>query len=107
MRAAETLRRRELAAANMGDDQLFSKSVSNDNEVVALSKEELEKAAEKFRGDLKLADDQPLNSLKLQIEDIDVHNVTQIDFLEPVLARKLRTASDEWSHERTSRCDWR
>jgi transcriptional regulator with XRE-family HTH domain len=97
LRAAETVRHRELANPDRGDDRLLSKSASNDDEVVALSKEELEKAAERFRKDIGLSDDQPLDSLKLQIEDVHVYTVTQADFLEPALVRKLRAASDEWS----------
>jgi Zn-dependent peptidase ImmA (M78 family) len=98
LRAAETVRRRELADADgAGDDRLLSKSVLSDDEGVALSKEELEKAAEQFRKDIDLSDDQPLDSLKLEVEDIRVHRVTEADFLEPSLVRKLRAASDEWS----------
>jgi Zn-dependent peptidase ImmA (M78 family) len=98
LRAADTVRRQELADADRdGDDRQLSKSVSTDDAVVALSKEELEKAAEKFRKDLGLSDDLPLDSLKLEIEDIHVHKVTQTDHFDASLVRKLRTASDEWS----------
>jgi Zn-dependent peptidase ImmA (M78 family) len=93
LRAAEAVRRH----AGRNDDRPFSKSASNDGDVVALSKEELERVAEKFREDIDLADDQPLDSLKLEVEDIQVHRATEINFLEAALLKKLRTASDEWS----------
>ena len=93
LRAAEAVRRH----AGRNDDWLFSKTASNDEGVVVLSKEELERVAEKFRQDIDLSDDQPLDSLKLEVEDIQLHCVTEMKFLEPVLVKKLRTASDEWS----------
>ncbi len=93
LRAAEAVRRH----SGRNDDRLSSKPVSTDDDVVALSKEELERAAEKFRKDIDLTDDQPLNSLKLEIEDIQVHHVGGTSFLEESLVKKLRKASDEWS----------
>lgn len=99
LRAADAIRRHSLADADTsGDDRSFPKSPSSDDEVVALSKEELEKAAEKFRKDLDVGTNQPLDSLKLEVEDIHVHRLTETKFLEAALVRKLRIeSSDEWS----------
>jgi Zn-dependent peptidase ImmA (M78 family) len=63
-----------------------------------LSKEELEAAAERFRKELNLKNDQPLDSLKLEIEGVLVHKFTQTKCLEAALIRKLELdACDEWS----------
>jgi Zn-dependent peptidase ImmA (M78 family) len=97
LRAADGIRREALAGADE-DERLFPKSSSNDDEVVALSKEELEHVAEKFRKDLHLASDQPLDSLKLEVEGITVYKLTQTSLLEAGLVYKLRTnSSSEWS----------
>lgn len=96
LRAADGIRREALAGTEK-DDRL-PKPSSSDDEVVALSKEELEKSAEKFRKDLDILPDHPLDSLKLEIEGIHVHRLTQTNFLEAALVRKLQTdACDEWS----------
>ena len=53
---------------------------------------------EKFRKDLGLLPDQPLDSLKIEIEGVHVYGLSQTNFLEAALVRKLQTEScDEWS----------
>jgi Zn-dependent peptidase ImmA (M78 family) len=99
LRAADTIRRQALTEAEKkGGDRPSPKSPSGDDEMIALSKEELEQVAEKFRKDLDLAPDEPLDSLKLEVEGIYIHRLTQTNSLEAGLVRKLRTdLSDEWS----------
>jgi transcriptional regulator with XRE-family HTH domain len=96
LKAAEAIRRDALSGTE-NDDKL-PKPSSSEDEIVALSKDELEKTAEKFRRDLEISQDQPLDSLKLEIEGIRVHRLTLTKFLDAALVRKLRGESfDEWS----------
>jgi transcriptional regulator with XRE-family HTH domain len=99
LRAADSIRREALAEVSEADEEpTHLKSTSNDDDPVALSKEELEGAAEDFRKDLDLAPDEPLDSLRLNIEGVQVHRLTQTNYLETSLARKLQMGSfDEWS----------
>lgn len=71
---------------------------SQDHEFIALSKEELEQTAEKFRKDLGLGPDQQLDSLQLNVESVRVFRLTQTECLEPSVVQRLRyEACDEWS----------
>lgn len=73
-------------------------SRSADHEPVSLSKEELEATAEQFRKDLKLADDGPLDSLKLDVEGVEVIRLTRTNCLDAATAKRLSTdACGEWS----------
>ncbi|WP_027515677.1 helix-turn-helix domain-containing protein [Bradyrhizobium sp. WSM1417] len=76
LRAADGIRRN--AIGNKDSVQLGKPST--EEEIVALSKEELEKTAEKFRKDLNLAADEPLDSLKLKIEGVEVHKLSKVSF---------------------------
>lgn len=63
-----------------------------------LSKEELERAAERFRRDLGLAADQPLDSLKLTVEGVEIVKLTRTNCLDSATVRKLSAeACEEWS----------
>jgi transcriptional regulator with XRE-family HTH domain len=98
LRAADCIRRGVTAdIADVPGESPASK-LPLDHEVVALSKEELEQTAEKFRKDLGLAPDQPLDSLQLNVEDVRVFRLTQADCLQASVANRLRDeARDEWS----------
>jgi len=72
--------------------------VANEHLAVSLSKEELERAAEKFREDLGLQDHQPLNSLLLEIEGIEIVHLRQSQCIDIMTINKLSVdACDEWS----------
>jgi transcriptional regulator with XRE-family HTH domain len=65
---------------------------------ISLSKEELEQAAEKFRRDLGLKDDQALDSLRLQVDGVTVVRVSNTNCLPPEVAKRLSgDAGGEWS----------
>ncbi|MDH2357841.1 XRE family transcriptional regulator [Bradyrhizobium sp. SSUT112] len=64
----------------------------------SLSKEELERAAAKFRGDLGLLDNEPLDSLRVEVDGIRVIPVGKADCLEARTISQLRgRAGGEWS----------
>ncbi len=70
----------------------------SDHEPVSVSKEELERTAEQFRRDLNLEDDQALDSLKLDVDGVEVLRVTSTDCIDQNTIRRLVTdACDEWS----------
>lgn len=97
LRAADCIRRD--AAADVANGLVESSAPPlPDQEVVALSKEELEQTAEKFRKDLQLAQNQPLDPLRLKVEGVCVLLLTQTKCLQSNVARRLRNeACDEWS----------
>jgi hypothetical protein len=65
---------------------------------VSVSKEELERTAEQFRKELNLADDQSLDSLKLDVDGIEVLRVTDTACIDgETLKRLITDACDEWS----------
>lgn len=69
-----------------------------DHAPLSLTKEELEATAEQFRKDLKLKDGAPLDSLKLDVEGVEVIKLTQTNCLDAATIKRLRTeACDEWS----------
>lgn len=68
------------------------------HEPVGLSKEELEEVAEKFRADLGIANDAPVDPLMLVVDGIDVIRLTQTDCLDRQTASLLSGEScGEWS----------
>ena len=99
LRAADCLRRDALANPNeSAKDPAPPRSSSTDDQIVALSKEELERIAGEFRKDLGLSPDQPLESMKLDVEGVCIYEFSKTKCLEASLVRKLRTEmSDEWS----------
>jgi transcriptional regulator with XRE-family HTH domain len=65
---------------------------------VSLSKEELEQTAEKFRADLGMSRDEPLDSLRLEIESVRVIPVGTTNCLDRRTISQLRgNAGGEWS----------
>lgn len=73
-------------------------SPTSDSSPVSLLKEELESAAEKFRNDLRLNEEQPLDPLQLKIEGVDILRLTKTICLSKATVNQLSTEScDEWS----------
>lgn len=98
LRAAKSIRRNALKTVDKSIQDSTSKSPASDEEAVALSKDELERAADNFRKDLELPPDQPLDSLKLEVEGVQVNKLTETKSLDVSLVRKLKQeACDEWS----------
>lgn len=65
---------------------------------VSLSKEELEQAAEKFRADLGLAQDEPIDSLRIEVDGVQVVPVGKTNCLDAQTVKHLRgIARGEWS----------
>lgn len=95
LRAADVIRR---GASNKQPEDRTAPKSPNDDDVVALSKEELERTAEKFRSDLGLKSDDALDSLKLKVEGVQVHRLGQTILLDSKVIQKLNSnSSDEWS----------
>jgi transcriptional regulator with XRE-family HTH domain len=96
LRAAESLRQ------EMGSQAVQTAQEKRDDNSsagsVSLSKEEFEQTAEKFRTELGLSRDEPLDSLRLQVEGIQVILVGQTNCIEARLVSDLRgSSSGEWS----------
>lgn len=92
LRAADCLKQALHSPDAQADGPLF------DHKPISLSKEELEDTAERFRSDLNLAEDRPLDSLKLDIEDIEIVKLTQTNCIDRTTVNHLRTdACSEWS----------
>jgi hypothetical protein len=65
---------------------------------VSLSKEELEATAERFRADLGLIHDEPLDSLRIEVDGVQVISVGKTNYLDDRTVSQLRkNASGEWS----------
>jgi transcriptional regulator with XRE-family HTH domain len=78
-----------------GQDVTEDNSTTNGD---SLSKEELERAAEKFRADLGLTPNEPLDSLRLEADDVRVIAVGKADCLDARIVGQLREkAGGEWS----------
>lgn len=68
------------------------------DESVSLSKEDLEETATKFRADLGLRPDEPLDSLRVEVGDVTVVRIREANCLTPSISKELRgRASGEWS----------
>lgn len=92
LRAADCLRQDLRTPDAEADGPIF------DHEPISLSKEELEKTAERFRKDLGLDESEPLDSLKLDVQDIEIVRLTQTNCLDQSTVRRLSTdACGEWS----------
>ena len=93
--AAECIRRNRADGTPPGN---VSASDESDHEPVSVSKEELERTAEQFRKELGLADSDPLDSLRLQIDGVEVIGLMATDCIDEVTVKRLSTEScDEWS----------
>jgi transcriptional regulator with XRE-family HTH domain len=65
---------------------------------ISLSKEELEQTAEKFRADLCLSHDEPLDSLQVEVDSVRVIPVGKTNCLDARTVSQLREdAGGEWS----------
>jgi len=73
-------------------------STAADHEPVIVSKEELERTAEQFRKELGLSDNQPLDSLRLNVDGVELIRLQETDCIDSATVRRLSTVScDEWS----------
>lgn len=95
LRAAECIKRGRPQGESQGEPQVIS---DVDDVPVTVSKEELERTAEQFRKDLRLADNEPLDALRLQVDGIEVLRLTETDCIDAATVKRLSTdACDEWS----------
>lgn len=96
LRAAECLR-----LSMQDENERKGRGSRHDNapaDSVSLSKEELEQEAEKFRSDLGLSSDEPLDSLRLDVEGVSVIPVGKTNCLDEKTVSHLRgDAGAEWS----------
>lgn len=94
LQASECIRR------SFGDQGRVSdeRDASTTEEAVSLSKDELEGIAERFRTDLGLGTDQPLDSLRIEVEGVHVVPLSKTNCLEAATVKQLRgDAGGEWS----------
>lgn len=93
LQAADCLRQSLGRASAAGDESDIAA-----HDAVTLSKEELEETAERFRADLGLDKDSPLDSLRLEVEGIAVVPLSKSNCIDMRIAKQLRgSASGEWS----------
>ncbi|MDI1328342.1 MAG: XRE family transcriptional regulator [Brevundimonas sp.] len=95
LEAADCLRR----SLGKVDDRTAHVAVEDSaSESAPLSKDELEQIAYKFRADLGLAEAQPIDSLKIEVEGVEVVRAGQTNCLDQKTVDYLRErASGEWS----------
>jgi transcriptional regulator with XRE-family HTH domain len=96
LRAADCLRQLmgDQSGGTIQDDTDDNASASSGS----LSKEELEQTAEKFRADLGLSHEQPLDSLRIEVQGVQVIRVSKTDCLDDRTVSQLRgEAGGEWS----------
>lgn len=95
LKAAECLRQTLAIGADWTDQQDVD---DNAAPPVPLSKEELEQAAEKFRADLGLSQDEPIDSLRIEVDGVQVVPIGKTNCLDAQTVRHLRgIAGGEWS----------
>ena len=93
LRAADCLKR-HAALENVEEKS----AETGEHVAVSLSKEELERAAERLREDLGLEDHQPADSLLLHVEGIEIVRLGQTNCLDAATVNTLSAdACDEWS----------
>jgi transcriptional regulator with XRE-family HTH domain len=99
LRAAECLRRESRDNDDKSaDNRNHSGQQASEHDPVALSKDELEDIAQRFRADLRLKEDDPLDSLRLKVESVNVVRIGQQNCLDAATVKKLRfDACHEWS----------
>ena len=97
LRAADCLKRDYLANGG-SSERHASFAATTEHEAASLTKEELERTAEKFRKELGLSDDEPLDSLQLNVEGVEFVRLTRTNCLDAETVEHLSTdACDEWS----------
>jgi transcriptional regulator with XRE-family HTH domain len=96
LRAADCLRQ---SMGAQGGSKVHDDPDDNASTVsVSLSKEELEQIAEKFRKDLGLAPDEPLDSLRIDVDGVRVIQVGKTNCLDARTVSQLRgNVGGEWS----------
>lgn len=95
LKAAECLRQTLAVSAHSAGQQEVDDNAAPS---VSLSKEELEQAAEKFRADLGLSQDEPVDSLRIEVDGVQVVPVGKTNCLDAQTVRHLRgVAGGEWS----------
>ncbi|MDE5445600.1 ImmA/IrrE family metallo-endopeptidase [Bradyrhizobium sp. CSA207] len=96
LKAAECLRQTLTTGLHWTGQQDVDDNASPPS--VSLSKEELEQAAEKFRVDLGLSQDEPIDSLRIEVDGVQVVPVGKTNCLDAQTVRQLRgIAGGEWS----------
>ncbi|WP_162136717.1 XRE family transcriptional regulator [Bradyrhizobium elkanii] len=96
LKAAECLRQTLATGAHWSGHQDVDDNATSPS--VSLSKEELEQAAEKFRVDLGLSQDEPIDSLRIEVDGIQVIPVGKTNCLDAQTVKNLRgIAGGEWS----------
>lgn len=94
LQAADCLRQSLGGASTVNSDENDVRS----HDTVALSKDELEGIAERFRADLGLGKDEPLDSLRLEVQDIDIVPLSKNNCIDARTVNQLRgDAGSEWS----------
>ena len=97
LHAAKCIRMKAAEELNVLLDEQQSKP-TEDDEAVALSKEELEKTAEQFRKELGLKPHQPLDALSLSVQGVKIYHLCKTQCIDASVAKLLaRQACDEWS----------
>jgi transcriptional regulator with XRE-family HTH domain len=87
-----------LSSRSSPDDEAASGRHYEHPDPVPHSKEDLERIAQGFREELGLADDEPLDSLVLDVEDVHIVRLTQTNCLDAPTVKRLSTqACGEWS----------
>lgn len=95
LEAADCLRR---SLGKTGDRNAHAAVEDSASEGTPLSKDELEQIADKFRTDLGLAKGEPIDSLKIEVEGVEVVRVGQSSCLDQkTLDYLCERASGEWS----------
>lgn len=98
LQVAECLKREAKGNDRPENDRNYGSQRVSEHDSLALSKDELERTAHKFREDLALKEDDPLDSLRLEVEGVKVIRIGQQNCLNPTAVRKLRfDACHEWS----------
>jgi hypothetical protein len=96
LRAADCLRKTVGSGAEWTGQHDMEDNASGPT--LSLSKEELEQAADKFRADLGLLPDEPLDSLRVEVDGVRIIPVGKTNCLDPQTASQLReNDSGEWS----------
>ena len=97
LRAAECLRR-EITADDERNERSSSHGDASEHRPVTLSKEELEQTAEQFRNELGLSDEEALDSLRLDVEGVEIVGLTRTKCIDQATVKRLSTeACGEWS----------
>jgi transcriptional regulator with XRE-family HTH domain len=96
LRAADCLRKTLGSGAEWTGQHDMDDNASGPT--LSLSKEELEQAADKFRADLGLSPNEPLDSLRVEVDGVRIIPIETTNCVDPQTVNHLRgNASGEWS----------